>query len=352
LLKDPHSTDHRQTVAVPAHGALPIVDNRIGSHFISSVDLEEVFANVPKWQIDHRTLSRSNGPSHSEMILVGSTGVSSELLRGQVHTRGETPRGHAAIGLDMSGIHGRQFGGRQLECDEALIGFDRGELDYLHQPGFLGLNMTMPAGGLEEALQARFESKTGLAHFRSIRASRIDRGIFAESWLFFGRLMELLRESHDAASPQILRPTYLEAEIVDVMVSIIGNHLQAREFERSVSWSQRRPVVKRAEEFMRSHLAEPIMLHEICAAARASERTVEYAFREMYGMGAKKFLRVLRLNYARSCLRRADGVFSSVQDVAYAAGFWHMGHFSTNYRQLFNEAPTATMRRSHQRAAY
>lgn len=333
-------------IAVRDERTLAGSEGLLRTHFISSIDLEEVFANVPKWQIEHQTLCSSAGASHSEMIMVGSIGVSSELLRGRVHTRGETPRGHVAIGLELSGVDGRQFGGRPLDSDEALIGFDRGELDYLHPPGFLGLSMTMPGDPLEAALQARFESKTGLSHYRSIRASKIDRKIFAESWRFFDRLMELLRESHQEASPQILRPTFLEAEIVDVMASIIGNHSQTKGFERSVALSQRRPVVKRAEEFMRAHLAEPIMLHEICAAARASERTVEYAFREMYGMGAKRFLRVLRLNYARRFFRGMDREFSSVQEVAYNAGFWHMGHFSANYKRLFNEAPTDTLRRA------
>lgn len=316
-------------------------------HFVSSAELEEVFANIPKWQIEHQVLSGSAGENYSEMIMVGSVAVTSELLTGRVRTSAETPRKHIAIGLEMAGVAGRQFGGRPLSSDEALIGSDGAELDYLHPAGFLGLSMTMPMSGLEQALANRFGLENAASHYRSIRASRIDRGVAADSWRFFERLMDMLHASR-ASVAQMPGSAFLEIEIVDVMASIVGNRLQTAASERFFLWSQRRPVVRRAEEFMRAHLSEPIALHEICAAAQASERTVEYGFNEMYGMGAKKFLQVLRLNHARRLFRSSQGAAFSVQDGATAAGFWHMGHFSANYRRLFGEAPSDTLRRYRQ----
>ena len=316
----------------------------VHGHFVSSAELEEVFANIPKWRIEHQVLSGSSGENYSEMIMVGSVAVTSELLTGRVRTSAETPRKHIAIGLEMAGVSGRQFGGRPLSSDEALIGSDGAELDYLHPAGFLGLSMTMPMAALEQDLANRFGLDSAASHYRAIRASKVDRTAAAESWRFFERLMDMLHASR-ASVGQMPGSAFLEIEIVDVMASVIGNHLQTDDTGRFYLWSQRRPVVRRAEEFMRAHLSEPIALHEICAAARASERTVEYGFREMYGMGAKKFLQVLRLNHARR-LFRFGGNAVSVQDGAAAAGFWHMGHFSANYRRLFGETPSETIRRS------
>ena len=34
-----------------------------------------------------------------------------------------------------------------------------------------------------------------------------------------------------------------------------------------------------------------------------------------------------------------------VKQIAYSHGFSHLGHFSSDYRQLFGEAPSETLRR-------
>jgi AraC family ethanolamine operon transcriptional activator len=113
---------------------------------------------------------------------------------------------------------------------------------------------------------------------------------------------------------------------------------------------QRLPLVRRAEEFMRANLGKPIMLHDICRAARASERTVEYAFCDIYGLGAKQFLRLLRLNRLRHELKALPVEAATVEDIASRCGLWHAGHFSTNYRRLFGETPQET-RLSHRMGA-
>jgi len=346
VLEDPRQPPGLTGTIPQAHTLSGSSPGWIRSHFVASVDLEEIFANIPKWQIDHQTLTRPTSASYSEMVIVGSTAITSELLNGRVQTRAELPRGHIAMGVDMAGVFGRQFGGRALGGDDALIGYDRAELDYLLAPGFLGLSITMPGRNLEAALDARFDGRTGLEHYRSVRATTVDRARYAHAWRFFGRLMELLRTSRESHQQGAMRPDFLETEIIDVMASIVGAHRHVDTEKRSVLWSQRRPVVRRAEQFMRDHIAEPIGLHDICVAARASERTVEYAFKEMYGLGAKKFLQILRLNEARRLFRVSQGAIVSVQDIAAATGFWHMGHFSANYRRLFGEAPTETIRRS------
>ena len=93
---------------------------------------------------------------------------------------------------------------------------------------------------------------------------------------------------------------------------------------------------------MRAHLGEPLMLHDICGFARASERAVEYAFRDVYGVGAKQYLRLLRLNQVRRELNALPAGAAAVTDIAQRYGFWHLGHFSAGYRRLFGEAPRQT----------
>jgi AraC-like DNA-binding protein len=327
-------------------GASTTDSDRADRQFVSSHDLEEVFANIPKWRIEHLLLSKPEGSSSSGMMRFHSLTVTSELFRGRVRALGSTPRGHFALGIDMAGAPGRHAGGRKLDADDALIGFDGAELDYVLPPGFLGLSFTMPYEVIEVALEERMGLSAGLTRFRSVRASKISHSDFPGWWQFFRRFTDTLHSNEISLAVPLLRPAFVESEIVDILVSIAGRHLVQENPKEASYWHHRRPVVRRAEEYMRANLSEPIMLHEICAAAKASERTVEYGFREMYGVGAKKFLQRLRLNRARRLFRTMGKQSLSIQDVAAASGFWHMGHFSTHYRHLFGETPSETVRSS------
>ena len=56
-------------------------------------------------------------------------------------------------------------------------------------------------------------------------------------------------------------------------------------------------------------------------------------------------LRAVSLNGVRSQLKNAQSPYVSVQDAAAAYGFWHMSQFAVDYRQLFGERPSDTLKR-------
>jgi AraC family ethanolamine operon transcriptional activator len=58
-----------------------------------------------------------------------------------------------------------------------------------------------------------------------------------------------------------------------------------------------------------------------------------------------RFLRALRLNGVHRDLKAAKPPGNSIQDIAATWGFWHLGHFVTDYKRMFAELPTETLRR-------
>jgi AraC family ethanolamine operon transcriptional activator len=120
---------------------------------------------------------------------------------------------------------------------------------------------------------------------------------------------------------------------------------------RLESWSSRRAVVRRVEEFLDAHEREIPALAELCAIAGAGERTLEYAFREQLGLTPGRYLRLRRLNRVRRELRGADPATTRVTDVAMRWGFWQLGRFATEYRALFGERPSETLAGPARRSA-
>jgi AraC-like DNA-binding protein len=109
--------------------------------------------------------------------------------------------------------------------------------------------------------------------------------------------------------------------------------------------SIRHLAVQRACAFIDTHLAESITLADLCEAAGARPRTLEYGFREFFDVGPMTYLRSVRLCRVRRDLSN-PGADSSVTAIARRWCFSHMGQFSRDYRLWFGEIPSVTLARA------
>jgi AraC family ethanolamine operon transcriptional activator len=109
------------------------------------------------------------------------------------------------------------------------------------------------------------------------------------------------------------------------------------------SYATRRRVARAAEEVLRERLDDPPSISELCHALNVPERTVNAAFHEGFGIAPKAYLKALRLSAAHRRLRCGEG---SVTEVATDLGFFHFGRFSGEYRAMFGETPSETLRRA------
>lgn len=87
----------------------------------------------------------------------------------------------------------------------------------------------------------------------------------------------------------------------------------------------------------------PRSLVEICTELGVSLRTLNACSNAVLGTSAGAYLRRRRLHRVQSALR--SGAAASVTEAATAQGFWELGRFAGEYRTLFGETPSATLRR-------
>ena len=102
--------------------------------------------------------------------------------------------------------------------------------------------------------------------------------------------------------------------------------------------------LKRAEEYLEAHVTEPVSLPALAGTVGVSVRTLNRAFKKRYGMGPIGLLKRRRLEHVRRALLAADPAAATVTQIALAHGFHHMSQFATDYRKLFGETPSETLR--------
>jgi transcriptional regulator GlxA family with amidase domain len=76
-----------------------------------------------------------------------------------------------------------------------------------------------------------------------------------------------------------------------------------------------------------------------------SERTLEYAFKDVMALTPMAYLSRLRLHRVRKALLTAPPGSTTVSAEALTWGFWHFGEFSRAYRECFGELPSETLLR-------
>jgi AraC-like DNA-binding protein len=107
----------------------------------------------------------------------------------------------------------------------------------------------------------------------------------------------------------------------------------------------RRDLALRAEAFLRRSLDEPVRIEDVCAAVHASRPALHRSFQAALGTSPMAYWKSLRLSAARKDLERARRG-TTVAAVAMRWGFFRLGCFSGDYRAMFGELPSATLRRA------
>jgi AraC family ethanolamine operon transcriptional activator len=127
------------------------------------------------------------------------------------------------------------------------------------------------------------------------------------------------------------------------MLEALAGPLDVMQFPMS---NRRRLVLRRTLDYLEANPYSPVTVHELAQIVGCGIRTLEYVFRDYFGTTPKAYLTTRRLIGARRELQRSDAESTRVGDIALRWGFWHLGRFSTGYRQFFGELPSQTLEKN------
>ncbi len=158
-------------------------------------------------------------------------------------------------------------------------------------------------------------------------------------------LQWLSRDSTRASG--FLRPTAARAMVERDLLPLLADALTGRNgaaVERSPSLNRRVAAVRICETYMREHLDKTVTLVDLSEVSGLRLRSLINAFQAVTGFSPMAYFKRERLSGVRQALQRPHLTRTRVIDVATAWGFWHMGHFTADYREMFGESPSETLR--------
>jgi len=137
-----------------------------------------------------------------------------------------------------------------------------------------------------------------------------------------------------------------QVEMIETLLTALGSTADFKPSRAEELHQSQTFIVKAAEDYALSHADDRIYVGDLCRAAAASERALEYAFKNVMGLTPVAYLTRLRLHRVRRALLAATHGSATVSTLALDLGFWHFGDFSRAYKDCFGELPSETLRRT------
>lgn len=304
----------------------------------SYCDVDDLSAQAKHWDLDFWQLDR--GQFQGELLQFGTGGVHVAEARfgSSLNQKGIAPRGLRTIAVPAQENLRISWRGSQVDGQSLMVFPREGELASVSRPDFHVYTCSFPEELLSDICETLKLSDSD-SLLDGVEAIRVSPQTMKKVKSCLSKLCCSVRGDNSAVHlPQVASQLgqHLPLQLMEAIA-------ESQEKCRPATRPKRLAAVKRAESYIAKHARDAIKVSDIGLASGVSQRTLEYAFIERFGVGPKEFLKGFRLTAVRRQLRNANSNSTRVADVANAWGFWHMGQFAADYRQRFGELPSATL---------
>ncbi|WP_441002563.1 helix-turn-helix domain-containing protein [Pseudocolwellia agarivorans] len=105
-------------------------------------------------------------------------------------------------------------------------------------------------------------------------------------------------------------------------------------------------VVADITNYVKETSSYPLTISELCKITGVGRRTLQYCFEHGFGISPIQYIRDCRLNEIRRILLNSEDKDIIIADLALDFGFYHIATFNSQYKHLFGETPSQTIKRS------
>lgn len=282
------------------------------------------------WDLDFRQLSFGKTEIDLKILANANISMMKIAFNQGIHQRGITPTGMLTFGIPLGGM--RNWFGVSTE-KAAMMNFNhRCGYDSVSSPGHQAYTISLS----EDYITSTAE-ELGLSVPDYIY--RPPAGSVFEHSQTVSQLKKLLPSLLD--DQHLILDAEMETQLVAALLNVA---MESSGHGDSIPLPARSRAISSAIEFVEDYRYESVTVRDICKNTNVSIRTLDRAFKERFDVTPKTYIKNRRLAGVNNALLAADAS-QLVSDIANEWGFWHMGQFAKDYRALFGELPSITLRR-------
>ncbi len=96
------------------------------------------------------------------------------------------------------------------------------------------------------------------------------------------------------------------------------------------------------------HINATYTIADMVEDLKISKRTIQHGFKHYLGFTPKEYQQYIRLNGIRKTILNVKDPHITLSEIAGNYNYFHLGHFSAEYKKFFGESPSETLRKVQQ----
>ena len=336
---------HGSSIGIPQNAIVkhpPLTSAQPAVTVVESSDPTAASAGIELIDLDAVQLQPMPLRVRRVIVRLGASAVVFHSTNRRVRTRTSARRGlvaYVTFGPRSKGtVNGIPVGAGLM-----LAAAPDAEASFVADAGYESITFLLPPDEIREHLAAR-QREGEFRLPRGVETLHVDDESARRLFEWGKRLVDAAARQPALFNEKETERIAAHVELVELLLAVLGG---AHDFEPDRSHRTRQAqtlIVRIAEEHALSRTGDPLYVSDLCRAAAVSERTLEYAFKEVMGMTPVTYLIRVRLHRVRQALLAATQGSTTVSAEALNWGFWHFGEFSRAYRDCFGELPSDTLR--------
>ena len=299
---------------------------------------EELAAMAHGWKADFRQVSTACLPHFVLQAQIDGVLVSRARFGCHVEQRGATPEKTRTFALTHTRCPEMRWFGHSVGSGALLAFPTPGEIEVFSRPGFSVSTFSIDMDALAEFA----ERHGGPSPEDVLIPTEAVIPIPAQLLKRLRRQLLTVTSIADGRNGVLNPAAGFQWRLFSILLEVFRSLGAPRQIHQPVP---ARRVFENIVDLVNSRAESHLCLADLCTAGQISERTLHNLFRKEFGLTPKAYVKGQRLFRVHRELWHASSSGTSVSEIASYWGFWHMGQFAADYRKMFGELPSETLKR-------
>ena len=292
---------------------------------------------VDPWKVNLRQTETGRFDGRLEFVKFGDILVYREHWSRSILATGATPKGYFTLAGSLSPEKRTTWCRQVLDSGDLACGRPGSETEFTTPSDSRHAVILLPADlmrsyfdeeTIEAALAPQHHTLGGTGTFSSPLLASMNYTI--DKYLKHPELLDDVEGCSNSES-QLLEAVGIAMHQQTKETVILPSNIRNKAFDRAIEICEQ--------------LQKPIPIPRLAAQVGVSQRTLELSFQETIGIAPRTYMRWLRIRAAHRELLEHDPATTKVGDVAANWSFTEFGRFAAEYKKLFGESPSETLRK-------
>jgi AraC family ethanolamine operon transcriptional activator len=315
-------------------------NNNINTFHLESNDFEEMREALSDWDHEYHQVGPGAFSGSIFHVQTGSISIFRNRWEREIHYRGTPPKGTIGVAITINQNGEARWAGQRVTKNDIFLQRAGMEAEYLSAPFWDSIVLAIPkvtlVGHISDLTK---EDSDDILNTHSVIPLEMDQvSIIRDAGLACLGMAAHLVTGIEEPFPLM--------DMADSVVELIAHHLIASQKPKCAHLTHKRQthLIRKAEAYCMDIAGKPLRIGKLCRELGVSERTLRHVFHKRMNMTPLEYLKSRKLNHVYKVLRKADPAEVLIKQVAYSNGFYHLGQFSRDYKMLFGEIPSQTLR--------